>query len=1136
MSLKNNTKGSSLAISVGLIVLLVLASAAVNELIIRNLKAVQKIEASNRAFYSAEAALEDAFYELTVQEPGYETSDRTSNFGGTNTNWTAKWSIEGMNTAIDNKLKGQILPYQKVVIPLYKVIDAPSTADINKISENPGTAVKKFNINSITFSLPEAPQNIAVAGLEINNDQDNALNEDGSPDNQSGPHDCNNNGKTYSAKDDDCDNQENEDSKTDPVISWRIIDEGDASQAPSIFSPKKGCINDYTDIIPDNQGDQICEGDFSTSGTITLLGGSNAITEIGAFISTAKRPKLEFSIIAPLINSLNPPLVNPTLIYDHLNYEIDSTENIPTPYYTLKVDGKYNDYVQSITTTLLPQTTSPLLDFTIVQQSTASTFSERELSDLFTTNSATTPSGSSTGGGAAGGPGGSTSGGTPTACTLNGTLDPGEQCDDGNTISGDGCSATCATENGWLCIDAGAGSCNPICGDGIKAGIETCDDNNAITETCPYGVMIPCTVCNSTCQNATGTTAFCGDSITNISDGEQCDDGNATANDGCSATCQTEPPIANNDTATVINKYSTIPSAANTVIIDLFANDKNADGTSINPSNAILQTIPVPSHGSLIAVGGAGNNGKYRYNPDDDFEGTDSFTYQFTYAGQLSSIGTVAVTVKLPAIAFVTNNRYLESWSGLTGGDTICNNEARMSGSVIPNNKNFVAWLSSTSLDAKDRIKNLTDVPYILTNGAIIANNSADLLDGTLATALNVDFRGSTLGGCPGNDFYCDRVWTGTLASGIKTTNRCADWTNGGSGVYGYRRSSNFSWSTELANGSTAILCAPNQGVQQHLYCFEAPVTAPVANNDGPFTGIGNQNAVKTAITAVSFPTSTTTINVSDLLLNDTTTNGLDTNSFVATSPSNGTLIKTGNTLTYTPNNLFQGTDTFTYTVKDNSGKISNPATVSLDIKMPKLVFVTNTVYPDGALGGFAGADAKCQAEADAGGIGTAIGKTFKAFLSGDGGSGSPNHVTARLNNNQKPHVRTDGLLVANTFLEFFANSSNIIAISGGAPILNNPINTTQFGTLAGGSREVFTGNLISGNNAPVSYSKTCSNFTSNQLDVNNKFLFGYRDEKTCYWTNVGVSHGDCDNASVSGKFCGGGGNFSNGHLYCFEQ
>ena len=27
----------------------------------------------------------------------------------------------------------------------------------------------------------------------------------------------------------------------------------------------------------------------------------------------------------------------------------------------------------------------------------------------------------------------------------------GEECDDGNTVSGDGCSSTCKIEDGWMC-------------------------------------------------------------------------------------------------------------------------------------------------------------------------------------------------------------------------------------------------------------------------------------------------------------------------------------------------------------------------------------------------------------------------------------------------------------------------------------------------------------------------------------------------------------------------------------------------------------------------------------------------------------------------------------------------------------
>ncbi len=49
---------------------------------------------------------------------------------------------------------------------------------------------------------------------------------------------------------------------------------------------------------------------------------------------------------------------------------------------------------------------------------------------------------------------------TPPACG-DGFVDPGEQCDDGNTVSGDGCSATCKLE---------------ACGNGVVDGSEQCDD------------------------------------------------------------------------------------------------------------------------------------------------------------------------------------------------------------------------------------------------------------------------------------------------------------------------------------------------------------------------------------------------------------------------------------------------------------------------------------------------------------------------------------------------------------------------------------------------------------------------------------------------------------------------------------
>ena len=117
----------------------------------------------------------------------------------------------------------------------------------------------------------------------------------------------------------------------------------------------------------------------------------------------------------------------------------------------------------------------------------------------------------------------------------------GEQCDDGNLTNSDGCSSTCQDE---------------ICGDSIQQTSEECDDGNIVTgdgcsnvcvtefcsdtivqvgigEQCDDGNLVNSDGCSATCL-----LEFCGDTV--IQSGEQCDDGNAIAGDGCSATCQDE--------------------------------------------------------------------------------------------------------------------------------------------------------------------------------------------------------------------------------------------------------------------------------------------------------------------------------------------------------------------------------------------------------------------------------------------------------------------------------------------------------------------------------------------------------------------------------------------------------------------
>jgi sulfatase modifying factor 1 len=95
-------------------------------------------------------------------------------------------------------------------------------------------------------------------------------------------------------------------------------------------------------------------------------------------------------------------------------------------------------------------------------------------------------SGGDSGGSSSPGEGGD-GGGVPTNCG-NGALDPGEECDDGNVMNGDGCTA-CKKDRGFTCIGAPS-ICTTTCGDGIVAGDETCDDGIGFEQGCDANCQV----------------------------------------------------------------------------------------------------------------------------------------------------------------------------------------------------------------------------------------------------------------------------------------------------------------------------------------------------------------------------------------------------------------------------------------------------------------------------------------------------------------------------------------------------------------------------------------------------------------------------------------------------------------------
>jgi len=139
----------------------------------------------------------------------------------------------------------------------------------------------------------------------------------------------------------------------------------------------------------------------------------------------------------------------------------------------------------------------------------------------------------------------------------DGAVDPGEECDDGNLVDGDGCDSNCKTTG---------------CGNGIVTSGEVCDDGN----------LVDGDGCDSNC-----TLTACGNGVRAGS--EQCDDGNLIDGDGCQANC-TLTPQHDSAVAPLPPKTYTIPASEAFVTKKVDVKVTNADVSP--PDTHRIQLIP----------------------------------------------------------------------------------------------------------------------------------------------------------------------------------------------------------------------------------------------------------------------------------------------------------------------------------------------------------------------------------------------------------------------------------------------------------------------------------------------------------------------------------------------------------------
>lgn len=363
-----------------------------------------------------------------------------------------------------------------------------------------------------------------------------------------------------------------------------------------------------------------------------------------------------------------------------------------------------------------------------------------------------------------------------------------------------------------------------------------------------------------------------------------------------------DPPVAANDSQTTLEDTA--------VTINVLSNDTDPDGDNLTI------TLAVASSGTTTINAGS----TITYTPTANFNGTDSISYQITDPSGQTAQATVAVTITsvndLPVAVNDTaiTNEDVPVTINVLANDTDVDNPTLTITAAAANNGQVTVDGSSNLIYTPNTNFGGTDtITYSISDGSggtasavvnVTVSGVNDLPVATNDTATTAEDTAATI----------DVLANDSDIDGNTLTISTASATNGTATITGavltYTPNANF-------NGSDTLSYSISDGAGGSASATVAiSVTAvndlPIAVNDSAIVNEDTQ----------------TTINV---LTNDSDIDE-DTLTVTAASAFAGTVsIQTDQTLSYTPNSNFNGSDTINYTIADGNGGTAS-STVSLSI------------------------------------------------------------------------------------------------------------------------------------------------------------------------------------------------------------
>ena len=362
----------------------------------------------------------------------------------------------------------------------------------------------------------------------------------------------------------------------------------------------------------------------------------------------------------------------------------------------------------------------------------------------------------------------------------------------------------------------------------------------------------------------------------------------------------------------VVNSINDLPTATSNSIttpedtaiaITLSGNDIDGiiTGYSVNsPTNGIL----------------SGSAPNLIYTPNADFNGSDSFTFSVTdNAGGVSTLATVSISISSVNDLPVAVSQSLSTSEDNAFAITISGNDA--DGTITsyavgtPSN----GTLSGTA-------PNLTYTPNANFNGSDSFTFSVTDNDGGVSTEATISITVAAVNDVP----TADPQSVTTAEDVVLNITLTATDTDGTIESFAFTAPTNGLISGTAPN----LVYTPNADFNgSDSFTFTA------TDNDGGTSAASTISIVVSAVNDLptANPNSVTTPedNVIAIILSGTDIDGTIA-SYSVNNPANGTLSGTAPNLTYTPNANFNGSDSFTFSVTDNDGGTSTPATVSISV------------------------------------------------------------------------------------------------------------------------------------------------------------------------------------------------------------